>query len=83
MPARGRSDSICLFGTHLKGATRSSRVSKGIPGPIRPKKPQGPRHLGIPAGLERKGYPRAVVLGPARRDVHAVRVVVTSGPAPR
>ena len=47
------------YGTHLKGATCSSRVSKGILGPTQPKKPQGPRHLGIPEGLESKGYPRA------------------------
>ena len=44
-----------LFGTHLKGATCSSHVSKAIMGPIQPKRPQGPSHPGNPEGLEGKG----------------------------
>ena len=40
-----------LFGTHLKGAICSARVSKEVRGPIQPKKPQGPRQPGIPQGF--------------------------------
>ena len=50
---------MSLFGTHLKGATCSSQVSKVILGPIQPKRLQGPSHPGNPEGLEGKGNPRA------------------------
>ena len=45
---------ICLCGTHPKGETCSSQMSKASLGPTQPKKPKGPSHPGKPEGGPRR-----------------------------